>query len=200
MNVIELNKFRYFSETTLFAFVDLQTEYVSEGRAYFLNNAVECLSNCRRLLLEARRLRLPIAHFRRITSTQFFNKETRFSHWVEEFHPRPNEMVFEREGFSCYENNSFRDFIDHVKDPVIILAGLTGEHSCLATAVDAHRRKHNLIYVSDASTSEAIGHFTTHDSHTLVTRVINGFAQVAKTEEVLSMIGMERTKSFTGTK
>lgn len=184
MTVIQISQFRELKNAPLIAMVDLQVEYVSTGRAYAINDIDSCLANCRALLDRARRMGLPIAHFRQLRPSPYFNCASKFSDWIEDFRPKTTEMVFERALPSCYSNAGFCSFLERLSAPTIILAGLTGEEACLCTAVDALHRNHKLIFVQDASASHAIGKTGEADSHEFVSNLMSVYGTVISTGDL----------------
>src|SRR5687767_3716332 len=101
MNVIRLPLHRARKQPIL-CFLDLQLEYVSEGRTLAVETMDPWAANCRSLLAFARQMRMPIAHFRLLQRGPLFNPATGFAGWIEEFRPRPSEMLYERAMPSCY--------------------------------------------------------------------------------------------------
>jgi nicotinamidase-related amidase len=129
--------------------IDLQAEHLASDRPFCVHEASEVLATCRRLVDGARAARLPIAHFRRIERSAFFNRATQLSAFVDGFTPRPGEMVFEHEGPSCYTAADFRRFCEHAGEPFLVLAGFGANYAALATAIDAHTHGHKLWLVAD---------------------------------------------------
>ena len=171
----------------IFIFVDWQVEYLSSGRAYALENLDASLNNGLELLQVAREYGMTVVHFRRLMDGAFFNEATNFSNWIESFRPRPNEMVFERTQPSIYSNPDFTSFLDSMCFPELIVSGLTGERSCLSTAVESAHRNHRLTFVKDASASCSIGNFNEQKSHEVVSDIINIYAEVSVTQDVVSI-------------
>jgi len=169
----------------ILALVDLQKEYVSEGRAFSIGKADNCLANCRRLLAAARERGLPVAHFRQLLSGPFFNESTEFSRWIDEFRPMPSEMVYQRSMPSCYQNEFFCTFMEAMAEPVVLLAGFTADHACLSTVIDAVHRGHRVAFIQDASASQSLGSRTAHDSHAFMTDLISEYCEVISTQEAL---------------
>jgi len=172
----------------LVALVDLQVEYAAPGRAYSLADIEPCLENCRAVLSESRRLGLPIAHFRRTLANTYFNPVSPFSAWISDFRPRTNEMMFERHLPSCYSNREFSAFMDVVETPTLVLLGLTGEGSCLSTAVDGFHRGHSMIFVCDASASRPLSGLTATESHAAVVKIMSFYVDVVSTTRALDRI------------
>lgn len=162
----------------LVALIDLQQEYLAEGRAHYIADTSECLKNCAKLLEMARQRRMPIAHFRRTSRDHFFNRETRFSHWIDDFKPRANEHVFEREQPSCFSQRGFWQLINAIDDPTVIFAGFSGERACLSTAVDAFHQGTRAIFLQDCSATQAIGELDEARSHSIVFDIIRHYAEV----------------------
>lgn len=187
-SIISFPRKSCFLHNTIFIFIDWQVEYLSAGRAYALGNIEVSLNNSLKLLELAREYGMTIAHFRKLMDGTFFNATTKFSNWIESFQPRANEMVFERKQPSIYSNPDFTAFLESIYLPELIVSGLTGERSCLSTAVESVHRNHKLTFVKDASASCSIGGFTERKSHDIVTDIINIYAEVSITQEILSSI------------
>jgi len=188
MAVLEFRRAVSARAIPLTVFIDLQAEYAAEGRAYNLTNIGGCLSNCRTLLNECRRLGLPIAHFRQLRPQAFFNTASRFSHWLPEFRPKPSEMVFERSLPSCYSNKEFCALVDSIDSPMIVLAGLTGERACLSTTIDAFHRGHVAVFIADASATRPLSGLSADDSHSAIAKVVSVYGEVTSTREFLDRI------------
>ncbi len=75
--------------------MDIQREYTTEGRPYFINgvepsvkiiNGVEpSVKNCRRVLDHARAQRWPVAHVRHLQGGHVFSETLDYSRFVEGF-------------------------------------------------------------------------------------------------------------------
>jgi nicotinamidase-related amidase len=186
MSVIRFPRYGEDVDTPVVVFIDLQREYVSDGRAHALARREPWWSNCLRLLEFSRDRSLPVAHFRQLRSEPFFNRATPFADWIDEFRPRPHEMVFERSQPSCYSNDSFSTLLDSLSSPYFLLAGLTGECSCLATVFDSHRRGHRTTLVADASDSRALGEYGETVVHGVVSEIAALFGDVVSTSQVVA--------------
>lgn len=186
MSVIRFPRVAEDFGTPLFIFVDLQREYVIDGRAHALSRREPWWSNCIRLLDFARKRGYPVAHFRQLRSEPFFNRATPFAEWIEEFRPWPHEMVFERSMPSCYANESFAALLDSLSRPYFVLAGLTCETNCLATVFDSHHRGHRTVLVADASMSRALGDHDEERVHDIATEIASLLCDVVSTTEVIA--------------
>jgi len=172
----------------LMCFLDLQVEYVAEGRALALEERAPWLENCRRLLAFARTERMSIAHFRQLWRGTLLNPATPFAGWIEEFRPRPSEMVFERNLPSCYAAEGFASILDNIDVPQLILAGLTGHGACLATVLDGFHRKHQITFIQDASATPRLGRLSAAEAHSYLAEIINCYAEVVSTEQIIEQL------------
>jgi len=172
----------------LMCFLDLQVEYVAEGRALALEERAPWMENCRRLLAFARAERMSIAHFRQLWRGTLLNPATPFAGWIDEFRPRPSEMVFERNLPSCYAADGFVSILDNIDAPHLILAGLTGHGACLATVLDGFHRKHQITFVHDASSTPRLGKFAATEAHAYMAEVINCYAEVVSAGQIIEQL------------
>lgn len=184
-SIIEFPQKGTFFHNSIFLFVDLQLEYLSSGRAYAFENIESCLENSLKLLQFAREQGLTIVHFRKLMEGTFFNQETKFSDWIENFRPYASEMVFERNQSSIFSNNRFSTFLDSIHMPELIVSGLTGEQSCLSIAVESSNKNYRMTFVRDASATRAFGEFNEKKSHEIISEIIKLYAMVTTTQELL---------------
>ena len=190
MNVIHLPRQRQRSHPVM-CFVDLQLEYVSAGRALAVDEMEPWLGNCRRLLEFSREQRLPIAHFRQLRRGSFLNAATPFAGWIEEFRPRPSEMVFERDLPSCYTASEFESIVNNTDNPILVVCGLTSSGACLATVLDGFHRNHTVCFVGDASHSQALGSANSNEVNEVTSEIIRQYAEVLTTEQLIDWLSNE---------
>lgn len=190
MNIIRLPIQRQRS-LPLVCFIDLQVEYVSTGRALAVGETEPWIGNCRRLLAFAREKGLPIAHFRQLRRGPFLNPATSFSGWIEEFRPRPSEMVFERAMPSCYAADGFARVASNLDNPFLVIAGLMSSGACLATAIDGFHRQHTSLFVSDASWSPPLGSASAEESNDFASEVIRQYSDVMTTKGLIEWLSRE---------
>ena len=171
-------------------FFDLQEEYVSPGRPLALPQTDPWQANCRALLGFARHSKLQIAHFRQLGRSALFNPATEWSRWIDEFKPRPtSEMAFERDSPSAFACDGFAKYIQSIREPWLVIAGLTGAYSCLTTAIESHVRGYQAIFVRDSSSSPALGESSSDQVHDFVCELIGLYAEVTTTGKIISWLG-----------
>lgn len=161
--------------------IDLQKEYVSEGRALRVFDAGAAVENCMVALKHARQIGIPVAFMRLSLKSSFFNTATDFSRWIDGILPLGGDYVFEREKPSCYSSPDFADVIEKSGGQIVI-AGLSGDGACLATAIDGFNRGHNITFLRDASASQPIADLK-EQSHKAVCGLISLYGATISTKE-----------------
>lgn len=169
------------SMTPCLALVDLQQEYIANPRVMAMQEAAAALRKCKMALHHARSMGFPIAHFRQVSHSSYFNPVTIFSCWIEGFEPTGADMIFDRSQPSCYSNRSFAELMDS-SGGHFVLVGFAGETACLSTAIDAYHRKHRFTYLSDASASHALGRLLAPAVHGAVSEIIKVYGDVLDTD------------------
>jgi ureidoacrylate peracid hydrolase len=202
MNVVNLNHHsqRKLASVPILLLLDLQKEYLAQGRAFAMNDLDESLKQCARLLSAAREKQLPIAHFKRVSRSPFFNPQCEFGGWIEEFRPLPSEMIFEHDQLSCYDNLSFSNLLKSLDSPKLIVAGIGGQFCGITTAMSAAKRGDDLTWVKDASASSPIGTRSEAESHDIACDIIEKLAVVATVDAVIAMFQDTQITDFWATK
>lgn len=161
--------------------VDLQREYVTEGRALHVPANEAAIVNCKKALSHARKIGIPVAFMRLSLKSSFFNTATDFSRWIDGVQPLGGDFVFEREKPSCYSSSAFCDVIERSGGNFVI-AGFSGDGACLATVIDGFNRGHNITFLLDASASQPIADFR-EQSHKAVCGLISLYGHTVGTDE-----------------
>lgn len=182
-NVVRLSAYVDPSRVPTLVMIDLQQEYISAPRLFAVPNAEQALENCLSALANARAIGMPIAFTRLVRAAQFFNRATRFSHWIDGLSPSTSDMIFERDRPSCYASERFAEMMDLAGGGNFVIAGFAGETACLATAIEAYHRGHRVTFLSDASASHRLGDIDAADMHRSVTALIGLYANVTTTKE-----------------
>jgi len=198
MNIVPLFPQRSWRQASaIVAFADFQREYTAAGRAFAVTDPGPAVARARRWLETARAKMLPIAHFRQYRNGAYFNRTSPFADWIDGFRPRTDEILYERGLPSCYADSGFSDFTANVAEPLIILAGLSADQVCLATAVEASSRGHRVIYLSDCSATPSLGGLGEADAHRAVSAVIATYADVLTLDQLLAeMDSLAPRRSF----
>ena len=180
-NIVNLGIYVNAKPPPTLVLVDLQQEYLASPRALALPDPTDAVANCRAALSHAREIGCPVAFTRFVSNTPFFNRQTRFSRWIEGFEPCGTDLIFERDQPSCYASKHFSDIVTDGGGH-FILAGLAGETACLSTAVEAFHRRHSFTYLADASACHALRHTSAEGVHDVVSQLIGLWGDVTTTQ------------------
>jgi len=181
-SVIDLRTYVSASNSRLLVMVDLQEKNFDElakDRASDLRRSME---NCTLAIQHARNLGLQIA-FTRPSGGPGAIERSAPSKWISGLEPKRSDMVFERPQPSCYTNQLFEDVVSRIGN--FAIAGLVAEQTCLATAIDASHRGHNITFLSDASVSRGRHNSDSQTVHSLTTKAIELFADTVTTRHWL---------------
>lgn len=168
------------------ALVDVQKEYLAEGRPFYLETIGESLANLRRLLDYARKNGWKIVHLRHQQNSECFTYGSPYAEYIEGFEPAPGEMDLEKSNFSCFSNREFQALVDKYRHDEIVLAGYGATMCCLSTMIDAHHRGYDLTFVTDATCARRTPRFDEQDMKEHIVDIIGAFGALATTEEILA--------------
>ena len=147
------------------------------------------LVNCRIALSHARTFGIDVAFVRRVEGGQLFESDAHGPKWLPGFVPRPSDMVFDRNRASCYASPAFTEVMDRANGGYA-LCGLFPESECLMTIIDAYYRKHQLIYLADASACLVTNGIGSADVHDRLTGIIRHFSPISDTREWVQTTSM----------
>ena len=188
-NIVDIERYRGMTSEPLLLLVDLQREFIADGRRLQISSIGTALENCRRLLAHARANRWVIAHVRWMQRGMYFNRAMPFSSWIEGFEPRATELVYDKIGPSCYSAPDFAAMMDAGSTSYTLLAGFTGAVSCLSTIVEGATRNHDITLVKDASASHAFGNCDEWSAHAQACFIAAHHGGVTTTSEVIDSEG-----------
>jgi nicotinamidase-related amidase len=180
--VIDLKTYVSASNSRLLVMADLQENNYDELACDRSCDVMRSLENCMSAIRHARKLGLPIAFTRRTDSPGLLERSMS-SAWISGFEPKRSDMVFERLQPSCYTNQLFDDVVSQIGS--FAIAGLVAEATCLATAIDASYRGHQVTFLSDASVSRRRNNIDASAVHIVMTKAIELFGATATTRDWL---------------
>ena len=144
------------------------------------------LKNCGTVLNYARQHDLPVAFVRHISPPQSFLATRAYPSWLGDIRPRRSDMIFERAFPSCYASNEFAQMAHRSKE--MVLAGLFGETSCLATLVEGYGRSHAFTYLADASVSRGRQGISPDELHRSMVGIASIYSNVSSTDAWIDRI------------
>ncbi len=165
---------------------DIQKEYITEGRAFYLKTIKESLDNCRKLLAFARENSWKIVHIYHEQNEENFARGGEYSGYIEGFEPIEDEYNIAKTNFSCFTAPEFAALIDKYRHEDIVLAGYGCTMCCLSTLVDAHHRGFDFYFVKDATCAKSTQNFEEQDLKDRTLDILNAFCTLVTTEQVLA--------------
>ena len=166
--------------------VDIQGEYVAEGRPFHIRSIAPSLENAGRVLDHARRSNWKIIHIRHLQPGAIFSPEGAYSGFIPGFEPRSNEQEIIKGDFSCYSAPAFTEqMLEHRKnEDEIVVIGYGSTMCCLSTIVDGYHRGNRFTFVRDASNAKASSNHSEASLHEHATDILSIYANVVTTAEL----------------
>jgi nicotinamidase-related amidase len=181
-SVIDLRAYLGASSGRMLVMVDLQMRNYDELARDPACDIARSLDNCMSAIEHARASGVPIAFTRQNDGSGSVEGAVH-SAWIAGFEPKRSDMVFERQRPSCYANRLFEDIVSQTGS--FAIAGLGAEEACLATAIDAANRGHQVTFLSDASVSRGRLGMDARSAHVVTTKAMELFAEVRATRHWL---------------
>lgn len=147
------------------------------------------LKNCGTALDYARRHDLPVAFVRHMSPPQSFLATRAYPAWLGDIRPRRSDMIFERPLPSCYASSEFAQMAHRGRE--LVLAGLFGETSCLATLMEGYGRGHAFSYLADASVSRGVDGIPPDQVHRSVTAIASIYSDVSSTRAWMNRVSQK---------
>jgi hypothetical protein len=117
--------------------LDLQREFVAEGRPLRGPAVKRRVEACRALLGHARDAGWPVIHVHRRRESGLFGAASEFSRPVESLEPLAREALFFRSGLSAFTAPGLRRLVPPAPGTRVFLAALSLDNGCLATVMHA---------------------------------------------------------------
>jgi nicotinamidase-related amidase len=180
-SVSNLLDFKERADAPILVLVDLQNDIPAGMQAgSHTKDFVTALEQCGMALEYARQLDLPVAFVRHISPAPSLLANRAYPAWIGNLRPRRSDMIFERAFPSCYASSEFGQMAHRSKE--LVLAGLFGETSCLATLVEGYGRGHVFTYLADASVSRGSDGFSSDQMHRSVVEIASVYSEVSSTQ------------------
>lgn len=173
--------FKERSATPTLVLVDLHNGHPEADMGPGRDDYQLALDQCRAVLGYARGCGFPIAFVRHNSPAPSFLATQACPSWIHDIRPRRSEMVFERAMPSCYASSEFAQMAE--RNRKLVLAGLFGESSCIATLVEGFGRNHHFIYLADASISRESCGISAADMHRGVAAIASRYCEVMSTQD-----------------
>lgn len=188
--VSNLLDFKDRSQTPTLVLVDIHADYPAvteceQEREDFL----AALKKCAAALDYARCHDLPVAFVRHMSPPRSFLANPAYPSWLGGMRPRRTDMIFDRPFPSCYASGEFGQIAHRSSE--LVLAGLFGETSCLATLMEGYNRGHAFTYLGDASVSRSVDGIPSSEVHRSVTAIASIYSDVSSTQAWMNRISQK---------
>ncbi len=165
--------------------IDIQKEYNTSGRAFFIQNIGSALTQAKRVLSFARENNWSIIHVRHMQDGSIFNINESYSEFIEGFEPKNNEVQVQKGNFSCFSSEEFADYLFSKKESEIVVIGFNSTMCVPSTIIDGYHRGFNMTLVRDASAAKKTARFDELSTHEYMVDVLGSFSKIKTTDEVL---------------
>jgi ureidoacrylate peracid hydrolase len=168
--------------------VDIQREYTTVGRPFYLQGIAPSLSNARRLLDHARAQGWSVIHVQHLQNGPVFNLDGEYGAFVAGFEPEDGEAHVIKSKLSAYTNLSFQLLIDAAvaRGDELMIAGYGSTMCCLATITSGALFGHRYTFVHDASWARSSGPDCPEaEVHRYASATLAIHAKLASTGEIL---------------
>lgn len=168
----------------MLAVIDIQKEYTTPGRPFFLEQAGPSLKTAKEVLEKARRRGWTVVHVRHVQAGDIFNADSPNSDYVEEFRPLAGETQFVKSDFSCYSSPEFARLSAAEPQREIVVIGYGSTMCCLSTIIDGYHRGQKFVFVRDASSAKRTASMDELTAHKAATDIISIYAKVVGASEL----------------
>jgi nicotinamidase-related amidase len=165
--------------------VDLQIEYLIDGRRHAVADAEAITSRCLQLLTLWRNNLWPVMHLKRIAQAAWFDPASNETDWIADLRPRPGELSFEHPLPSAYSSTRFSEYMANMKNIRCVLSGFSLDETILSTVVDGFHRSHRYQVVGDAAACRHPGTGDADGYRSAVVNVIGNFAGILESAELM---------------
>jgi ureidoacrylate peracid hydrolase len=166
--------------------IDIQKEYTTPGRSFYLESAAPSLKNAGRVLDHARRSGWEIVHIRHLQDGEIFNPKSEHSGFVPGFEPAPGEEEITKGNFSCYSAPRFAELMKERLDRPVYIIGYGSTMCCLSTIIEGYHRGQKFTFVRDASCARRTANFDEQSTHAYATDILSTYAKVVETAHALA--------------
>ena len=163
--------------------LDLQREHVADAAPADLEAIRRCLESCKRVLRHARAAGWRIAHVQRHDGRLAGLPE--LYRPIEGLEPRPREPVFYRDQPSAFASAAFKDYVERLENPRLVVIGFALHTSVLFTAVSGVEQGVPITFLEGALAAPSIRRFNSEIMQSVLLGVLSTFAEVVSTDELL---------------
>lgn len=169
----------------ILAVIDIQKEYVTKGRPFYINGIESSLGNAKKVLEYARAQDWQVVHVQHLQAGDLFSTYSDYSDFVDGFEPLSSELVFQKSDYSSYSSDLFLSFVRMNSSSEIYVIGYGSTMCCLSTIIDGYHRGFKHVFVHDASQAKASSQHSEVALHEHATDILGRYCKVVSTAELL---------------
>lgn len=172
--------------------IDVQKEYINEGRPLKIANVEKPMKNIITLLDFFRQHDYPIVHVQHVSkdlNDSTFAKGSEFVAFGDDVAPNAHEKVITKNVPGAFYSTELEDYLKSNQIENVVICGFMSFMCCDTTAREAHALGFNVYFLNDATAAIPIDNLSAEDIHE-VTCAIQGwmFSKVVSTEDLISII------------
>jgi nicotinamidase-related amidase len=168
---------------TILLAIDIQNEYITPGRPFFIESIQPSLDRCQTVISKAREQKIPIWHVVHKQSGPVFGHNSKYSDFISGFEPRPGELVFEKDQYSCFSSHVFREACEQFSPREIFIIGYGTSYCSLSTIIDGIHRGYSFTAIEDAMAAKAMPYASEHEMHESAIRIMKGYAKTLNSQD-----------------
>lgn len=158
--------------------IDIQREYVTDGRPFRIKSIDASLGKAKIMLDHARANGWIVCHVHHVQDSGVFARGSEFVKPVVGFEPKAGEQIFEKGNFSCYSSKDYASFMGQNRDSEMVVIGYGSTMCCLSTIIEGYHLGHHMTFVKDASAAKASAEVSEEDNHRVMSDALKTFASV----------------------
>jgi ureidoacrylate peracid hydrolase len=173
----------------IFCFIDIQKEYTTEGRPFFIKDITPSLEKARLLLEVARKMTAPIVHIKHLQEGAIFTVGSHYSDYVEGFEPKEGEKEVIKHNFSCFSSPDFTKTLNLFSpNNELVIIGYGSSMCCLPTIIEGYHRGYQMIFPFDASNAKPTKEHSSLQVHEVMSDVLSTFSEKITTEAFIQRL------------
>lgn len=165
--------------------IDIQKEYVSKDRPFFLKSIGTSLKNAKICLEWARMKKIPVIHVKHLQDGDVFSPQSPFSDFISGFAPTDSEKVAIKSNYSSFSSADFVSILTEYRDCELILVGYGTTMCVLTTAIEGYHLGYNMTVIGDATAAKKTERFDELSTHQYALDIMKPFAKIISTKDLI---------------
>jgi len=174
--------------------IDIQQEYIAEGRPFYIKGIAPSLKNAKSLIEAAREKQIPVWHIKHYRDGgDIFAQESAFSDFIPGFEPAAGEKTFIKNRYSCFSSPAFAEQLNQMQPEEIVVIGYGSSMCCLCTIIDGIHRGFKFTLIEDATASRSFPYANENEMHRAAIQILRQYANIVNTKELMNKLSSHTT-------